>query len=253
MFFDANSFRQDLSAWTIKQFAHTRHMFIGCPLYEMPDKLPRVEGTSSRVNAPQYKGVNEDYIEKVSADDIKKQDTLIQEEIDIAVEHAIRGKYDPEFDIDLQQFIAVYKPKDRNELINVIAWFTQTMGNNCSLNWIDTSEIRDMHSVFQVNNQFNGDISKWDVSRVESMFQMFMGSEFNGDISSWNVSKVADFAHMFRDSKFNSDISKWNTKSAGTMFGMFGANRYFDQDISKWDVSNVNNFINMFYGASSFN
>ena len=102
MFFDANSFRQDLSAWTIKQFAHTRHMFIGCPLYEMPDKLPRVEGTSSRVNAPQYKGVNEDYIERVDKEDIKKQDTLIQEEIDIAVEHAIKGKYDPEFDIDLQ-------------------------------------------------------------------------------------------------------------------------------------------------------
>jgi surface protein len=102
MFFDANSFRHDLSAWTIKQFAHTRHMFIGCPLYEMPDKLPRVEGTSSRVNAPQYKGVNEDYIERVDKEDIKKHDTLIQEEIDIAVEHAIRGKYDPVFDIDLQ-------------------------------------------------------------------------------------------------------------------------------------------------------
>jgi surface protein len=48
---------------------------------------------------------------------------------------------------------------------------------------------------------FNGDISQWDVSNVESMLCMFTGSEFNGDISNWNVSKVENMAHIFDRSK----------------------------------------------------
>jgi hypothetical protein len=35
------------------------------------------------------------------------------------------------------------------------------------------------------HSQFNGDISKWDVSHVVSMGDMFRGSKFDGDISNW--------------------------------------------------------------------
>lgn len=41
-------------------------------------------------------------------------------------------------------------------------------------------------------SRFNGDISKWDVSRVKNMASMFNDSKFNGDISAWNVSNVED-------------------------------------------------------------
>ena len=37
------------------------------------------------------------------------------------------------------------------------------------------------------NSSFNGDISKWDVSKVTSINYMFHGSKFNGDISMWVV------------------------------------------------------------------
>lgn len=37
-------------------------------------------------------------------------------------------------------------------------------------------------------SEFNGDISKWDVSNVENMNSMFEESSFNGDISKWDVS-----------------------------------------------------------------
>jgi surface protein len=36
-------------------------------------------------------------------------------------------------------------------------------------------------------SQFNGDISRWDVSAVTNMDNMFCESQFNGDISSWVV------------------------------------------------------------------
>ena len=40
------------------------------------------------------------------------------------------------------------------------------------------------------NSKFNGDISKWDVSNVNNMENMFYGSVFNQDISNWDVSNV---------------------------------------------------------------
>ena len=37
------------------------------------------------------------------------------------------------------------------------------------------------------DSEFNGDISKWDVSNVEKMGGMFSNSCFNGDISKWDL------------------------------------------------------------------
>ena len=44
---------------------------------------------------------------------------------------------------------------------------------------------------------FNGDISKWDTSKVKDMYGMFAHSVFNGDISKWDVSSVTDMNEMF--------------------------------------------------------
>ena len=39
---------------------------------------------------------------------------------------------------------------------------------------------------------------------------MFYGSQFNGDLSKWNVSNVVDMRYMFKNSQFTGDISKCN-------------------------------------------
>ena len=40
---------------------------------------------------------------------------------------------------------------------------------------------------------FNGDLSKWDVSSVTNMKDMFSYAEiFNSDLSKWDVSSVKD-------------------------------------------------------------
>jgi surface protein len=41
---------------------------------------------------------------------------------------------------------------------------------------------------------------------------MFYGSQFQGDISKWDVSSVQNMRGMFNKSKFNGDISNWTVK-----------------------------------------
>jgi surface protein len=53
-----------------------------------------------------------------------------------------------------------------------------------------------MNSMF-VFSKFNGDLSKWDVSNVETMSYMFCRSEFNQDISNWLIKSGVDTRKMF--------------------------------------------------------
>ena len=52
---------------------------------------------------------------------------------------------------------------------------------------------------------------------------MFSGaSSFNRELSKWNVSKVAKMTDMFRNAQsFNGDLSKWNVSEVTDMYGMF--------------------------------
>ena len=71
----------------------------------------------------------------------------------------------------------------------VVDFSIQVLGDKANLNWISTSNVTDMNSMFY-NSKFNGDISGWDVSSVTDMESMFRLCVFNGDISGWDVSNV---------------------------------------------------------------
>ncbi len=143
-----------------------------------------------------------------------------------------------------------------------------------------TSGIRDMNRMFAYQNDFNEDITHWDVSSVTTMAAMFeeveafnrdignwdvrnvnnMGSmflrarNFDRDISSWNVSNVTNMRSMFEIAvSFNQDISGWNVSSVINMGRMFRSARRFNQSLSEWDVSSVTDMHRMFQSASSFN
>jgi len=92
-----------------------------------------------------------------------------------------------------------------------------------------------------------GLIGTWDVSAVSSMSYVFMGyDEFNEDISGWDVSNVTDMSGMFHEPngyfmKFNQDISGWDVSNVRKMAEMFYsyAGAAFNQDLSGWCVKNI--------------
>ena len=113
-----------------------------------------------------------------------------------------------------------YQPTCKDELEEIINKRVSKEGPNCNLNDIDTSLITDMSFLFY-GSDFNGDISKWNVSNVKEMFMMFAQSKFNGDISEWDVSNVTTMSYMFSDSEFNQDISNWKIKNGCIMKNIF--------------------------------
>ena len=116
-----------------------------------------------------------------------------------------------------------YFPETKKELINIIKQRIEAEGNECNLNDIDVSKLKDMSNLFAEIPNFNGDISEWDVSNVTDMRDMFYGcSNFNQDISNWDVSKVTNMSFMFYwCESFNKDISSWDVSNVKDKRYMF--------------------------------
>ena len=123
-----------------------------------------------------------------------------------------------------------YFPKSKQELIDIIYELLDKGISN--FNCIDTSKIRNMSNLFfykffnrkQKSILKDIDISKWDVSNVENMGNMF--EDFNS---------------------FNCDISNWNVSNVTNMMAMFDWCKYFTgKGLENWDVSNVTDMNVMF-------
>ena len=71
------------------------------------------------------------------------------------------------------------------------------------------------YAFFNCTNFNHPNISKWNVSNVTSMFNMFtFNREFNSPLNDWDVSNVIDMSYMFWDAiSFNQNISSWNLEN----------------------------------------
>ena len=57
-----------------------------------------------------------------------------------------------------------------------------------------------MQSIFHNCNQFNSDLSKWNVSNVNDMQGLFKGCvSFNSDLSGWNVTITSSRTSLTRN------------------------------------------------------
>ena len=125
-----------------------------------------------------YKRINEDYLELIDRNEYTDELSL---NVAINVNLLLNGQT-PNIDFNVISE-PIYKVYDKDALKRIIEVCIEIYGTDCSLNWIDVSEITDMSDLFYYITEFNGDISKWDVSSAENMDYMFTFSEFNGDIS----------------------------------------------------------------------
>ncbi|NME70896.1 BspA family leucine-rich repeat surface protein [Flammeovirga aprica] len=87
----------------------------------------------------------------------------------------------------------------------------------------DLSDVANMNFIFSGSQVFNGDLSQWDVSTIQTFRSAFYrATNFNGDLSNWNVSSATNMRHMFdQATSFNGDLSSWDVSSVVNMIDMF--------------------------------
>ena len=142
-------------------------------------------------------------------------------------EYIIKKKLDKPIDSEDH---CIYFPETKEELIsNIKELFDK---GKTDLNSIDTSKITDMTHLFESFNNIenvNFDVSKWDVSNVESMLGLF-----------------------FNCKKFDCDLSKWDVSNVEKMSDIFsGCKKFKGKGLENWDISNVKGMNYMFDGCTS--
>lgn len=149
------------------------------------------------------------------------------------------------------------QPKTKEELQQIIKETIEREGDDCDLNFIDTSKITDMSMLFWNAKcmDFKGDVSKWDTSNVTNMAGLFWGcTRFNGDVSKWNTSKVKTMSEMFCEcNKFNQPLNKWDVSNVENFSDMFKMCWVFNQPLNNWNMRKARNISGMFYECSNFN
>ena len=130
------------------------------------------------------------------------------------------------------------KPATYKELRPIIEQELHKQGPDADLNFIDTSLITDMSSLFIDLKPRNIKVDEWGVSNVTNMRQLFMNCEdFVGDLSDWNVSNVTDmYAMFFNCYSFNSDLSDWDVSNVKNTRYMFYRCYKLDTDLSNWKL-----------------
>ena len=120
----------------------------------------------------------------------------------------------------------------------------------CIENW-DTHSVKNIKAAFFENENFNADLSKWNISKIKSTYNLFIGCKnFNGEwISKWDVSNIEEMDYMFKGcTNFDADLSSWDVSNVTTMAEMFYYCKNFtDKGLENWNISKVKNTDDMFW------
>ena len=101
-----------------------------------------------------------------------------------------------------------------------------------------------------------GDVSSWNVSEVDNMYDMFEDCEslISLNLSNWNCSKNFSLYRMFYNCKslVSLNMTNFNTSNVDNMVEVFyGCSSLTHLDLSSWNTSRVTSMYNTFSGCSS--
>ena len=84
-------------------------------------------------------------------------------------------------------------------------------------------------------------LSNWNTSLINDMSKFNGREDFNEDISKWNVSNVTNMKNMFDGcKKFNQPLNNWDVSNVTNMENyVFLCSQSFNQPLNNWNVSNV--------------
>lgn len=107
----------------------------------------------------------------------------------------------------------------------------------------NTSQGLNMYKMFYHATLFNANLSKWDVSRVLNLKELFEGcTAFTGiGLNNWNIQNANDISYMFYNTPlFNNNLSKWDTSKVTNMKHTFTNSYSFTGiGIDTWNTANV--------------
>lgn len=160
---------------------------------------------------------------------------MINEGFKITKDFKLKGKYK-------------YHPKSHNELMNLLKTLLDERGSDADLNDIDTSNVKDMSSLFPTIHKdiHNIDISEWNVTNVTNMNHMFYNTDITTlDLSKWNVENVKSMRGMFFKCKYlrnTGNLNDWKIDKVKDMGFMFNDCKNLRNigDISNWDIDDKN-------------
>lgn len=118
-----------------------------------------------------------------------------------------------------------------------------------------TSGITIMNRLFFLKQDFNLNISSWDVSNVINMSELFSNAlSFNQPIGNWDVGNVINMNSMFDSAKsFNQPLENWDVSNVISMESMFSNAEIFNESLNSWNTGSVKNTSFMFLNAFNFN
>jgi surface protein len=121
------------------------------------------------------------------------------------------------------------------------------------VSYFDTSQVNNFYYL-SLEEDFNEDISRWDVSNVKSMENLFWHcSLFNQPLGNWDVSNVTNMEQMFYyATSFNQPLGNWNVSKVTSMHRMFENATAFNQSLSEWNFTKRCCYFFMMEGATSF-
>ncbi|QNI21147.1 hypothetical protein [Vibrio phage vB_pir03] len=102
----------------------------------------------------------------------------------------------------------------------------------------------------------------YDGTKATSTSYLFYNEEqFNGDLSDWDMSGVTEIKNMFQRARNwnngkapgEASVLDWDVSGVTNMVSVFHDANAMNVDIGNWDVSNVTTFSNMLRGTTVFN